>query len=306
MTYLDSMIYNVMDVTNGSIYQDPATPSFDPAVQIPTSDSSILVTLSSEFSVMGDLTRVETGTWYPIYSNVGNSQVAPMPHPEYSPTIVGDGTIFKMQTKFLGNDLKFRRLPIDFFPPPYPTECPPLPSNAFICIDGILVALGSIDETSIQLPPGTVIIFGNLTTSSPITFSGTSTNINVTGCIVTPGIEISLEGQKDPSVGLPSGSVLLASQGIQCTQSIDVIPLTIKQSSKSCKKVKVKKDENLSTSTSLSVIFEIDNSDCNLKWIILGSVLGGVLLITIILVLIFSFSKSARECARPFSARAKP
>lgn len=104
------------------------------------------------------------------------------------------------------------------------------------------------------------------------------------------------------------GSVTLIQSNGDCSLSnLASKLLSISQSGK-------KRCEKLSATTKLSsdsklltAVFKIDKSGCKTYWwIILVSVLAGVLLIAIIvLILVFTLVASARKLIRPFSGRRK-
>ena len=158
---------------------------------------------------------------------------------------------------------------------------------------------GPISQPSIILPPnaGVIPVYGNITVYDSIAFSGTGTSIVSYGCVQTPGISIELTKGST----LPKGSVTLITQDSNCTKHINALPVTIKSNTKdSCKKTTVKEDPNAPTNT-FAVIFTVDSSSCNTKWIILGSVLGAIIVITTALALVFAFNDKARQCIRPYS-----
>lgn len=291
---VDSLIYKITNPEKGIMVNGTANVPIDLPIKV-------------QLGTFEDPSySISTFQWYPIitvpetYTHQNPGQVT------FSDDLVlNNPTFYSVETKVEQEPsqqkykLYYRRVIVAA------SSCPASIPIHFTCVNGVLIATGSIDTTTITFPPDTQAVFipGNLTTSNPITLSSTGTKLFVEGCISAPGIEIDLEGQKDPSKGLPSDSTLIASQSENCPQSVDTLSLTVKQSKKSCKEVKVKKDDERSSSQTLAVLFSIDNSKCNTKWIILGSVLGGVVLILLVLVLVFTFSKKARECARPFSAR---
>ena len=68
---------------------------------------------------------------------------------------------------------------------------------------------------------------------------------------------------------------------------------------KSCKKIKTDK---ISTSSSLSMAFNVSNSGCNTWWIILASVVCGVIILGIAVVAVLAIVwRPFREKIRPFS-----
>lgn len=176
----------------------------------------------------------------------------------------------------------------------------------------------SIDQPTLVLPnAGVVIINGNLTTGS-ITYTGLTTVI-VRGCIASNltliTIELSEEDLKSieqSKTGKKSYSLpLLTVEGLPgaCpnSQNLGNIQVRTKTKSKGCKQLKT---STVADSKTLSATFKIDTSRCNLWWIILASVLGGLLLIGIVIVALLSiFVPAVRYKLRPFSRKrsaAKP
>jgi hypothetical protein len=173
----------------------------------------------------------------------------------------------------------------------------------FTCVGGLLVANQSLTiPGSLDLPPnvGTVTINGNLTIDDAIVFDGLGSQLDIKGCLLEPN--------SDPSnleiiISLPSPTktnpVILVQQNSSCPYDLNDIKVTVKQA-KSCKRSVLKKDGT--TPSSLVVAFDLDASKCNVKWIILGSVLGGVLVIGVVItVLVVTFNEKARHLVRPFS-----
>lgn len=96
---------------------------------------------------------------------------------------------------------------------------------------------------------------------------------------------------------------LVTQNGEDCLQRLSSVSVKVKEKTSSCKVTKVKVSSK-SNDKRLTVVFSVDNSKCNTKWIILGAVLGAVVLIAVIvLILVFTLNKSARNCIRPFSRR---
>jgi hypothetical protein len=205
------------------------------------------------------------------------------------------GEIYHFKTFFSNKLLTFQLM---FLPPTY-SSCPTPHPVGFNCVNGVLIAIGSITEPNIVFQPnsGTVQVFGNLSVTTTITFNGFGTTLNVSGCADIPNIEIDLTKEKT----IPKTPVVLVTQGSGCSNSLLDTQLTVKQL-KSCKKTSAKNDVS-SSSFQLSVLFSVDSSSCNTRWIILGSVLGAVLLIVVIIALVFSLNPAAKACIRPYVNR---
>jgi hypothetical protein len=187
--------------------------------------------------------------------------------------IEGDRFIFEiapLEPPFLS----FRISP----PPPIPPECPqPIP-NGFECENGILIAKETVSEPVVTIPPnaGTVQVLGNVTISTTLTFSGFGSSLNSSGCVsISDGIVLDLSKTKDPVI--PQDEVTLVRQSEACSTSLIDIPVSV-NAGKTCKKISAKPSTS-STPSQLNVLFVLDKSSCNTKWIIVGSILGALVII---------------------------
>lgn len=192
-----------------------------------------------------------------------------------------------------------------------PTGQPP---TAFNCdSSNICTVNSSISQTTLILPPNSeLLIDGNLTTNS-LVFSGLGSTVTVKGCVFANLSSISVELTEEDLKKLkdkPLTTTLLSidsSGSDSCSSNVrlDRINVVAKLKAKdSCKRVKVTKKKTDANSKTLSVIFSLDNSKCNLWWIILASVLAGLLVIAIIVVILLAvFVPSFRNKFRPYAKR---
>lgn len=195
-------------------------------------------------------------------------------------------------------------------PPPVvtPSTCPgTAPSDAFYCEGGVWKAK-NVNSTTLVLPPGvgTVIISGNIT-SSTIEISGIGSSIEVSGC--APNLTLVHIIIDKPQVDdIPKTKlypIITTALGSNCSTSLDDITLTASIRGGGCRKVTVKKVTSDGGST-LSGLFTIDKSSCNTWWIVLVSVICGVLLIAVIVVVLMAiFWPAFRTKIRPFSQARK-
>jgi hypothetical protein len=190
-------------------------------------------------------------------------------------------------------------------PPGLPSApvCPqPIPTN-LVCRNGAWVSIMPPSTSLITIPPnsGTIQISGNFTAGT-ISFDGLGTSINITGCAYIDE-EIVIELEEAVKEGEPP--ILLIQQSDGCPIPLNSLTVSLnQQQSNSCKKIKATTEG--STATTLVVAFKIDSSGCNTKWIILGSVLGAVVVIGVIVaILVFTLNSKARDCIRPHSQRGK-
>jgi hypothetical protein len=182
----------------------------------------------------------------------------------------------------------------------------PQPTN-FVCVDGTWTSISTIHEPTITIPNAPVVIIGDLDVPA-ITFGGLGSSIQVfNGCATVGSVTISLTEEEIESLEKSSSQtsgrqIALISQPSNCTTFASGIPISVKALDKSCKKVTAKSVADASTGQ-LSAIFSVNSSWCSNRWIILGCVLGGVLIVVLVLALVFTRSKKARECIRPYSKR---
>lgn len=184
-----------------------------------------------------------------------------------------------------------------------PPLSPPVPQNpncppGFTCDGSGASTPGNIDAPTLVIPPqyGHVTIGGNLTISENLIIPSTDTSITVSGCAYINNIEIDIT-----TISSGSTKTLVVQNGANCA-SLGSSSLKVVDRSKDCKKRSATFSK--SDSNRLSVIFSVNSSACNTKWIILGAVLGGLVLLALIgLILLFTLNKNARQCVRPYSKR---
>lgn len=185
-------------------------------------------------------------------------------------------------------------------------DCPlPQPGTGFQCNRGTWIFTGNSTEGSIILPPaaGPVIIFGNLSTNGTITFKGTGTSVEVQGCVLNAPSQIVIEL---PSGTTPDSLTLIIQRGKNCATDLSKIPVVLVSSNQDCNALVV---STSSSFTSLTALFSIENrcpkaASSHTRWIILGSTLGGILvLLCISAVLLHLKSPAFRTFIRSCSVR---
>jgi len=180
----------------------------------------------------------------------------------------------------------------------------------FECNHGTWIFLGDNSGGSISLPPsaGTIIIFGNMSINGVITFSGTGTSIEVQGCVLESPKQIVLEL---PAGTTPDNATLITQRGMYCTTDLSQVPIVLVSSDEGCNK---RSTSTTPTPSSLTVIFSLDDDQCqnrdkgpissSMKWIILGSALGGtIVLLAAAAAILYSKSAGFRTCTRTCSCR---
>lgn len=187
--------------------------------------------------------------------------------------------------------------------PSPPSACPlaTRPTPDFQCVDGLWVYYGTVTTGSLTIPSGATqtIINGSLVTTS-LVFQGTST-VLVTECVynlTTVTIELTEEELKK----LQSGSTqLLINYGGANSSCDDLGAVSVQATLKgsSCHKVTAK---SVATKGTLSALFSISSSACNRWWIILVSVIGGLIVIAlVVLVLLILFVPKVKYFFRPYA-----
>lgn len=191
-----------------------------------------------------------------------------------------------------------------------PSSCtiatPPPPG--FICVGNTWISNSSINTPTLTVPGGSVhvVINGSLSTST-IIFGGLNSSLTINGCannLTSVTIQVSDDdlkkfGSKEKLLQLIS----YASSNSSC-RSLTTTQLSVSVIGKSCRSLKVTK---VSSDGSLSGLFKLDSSRCNTWWIVLVSVLGGVIVLGVILVVLLAiFVPSVRKTIRPFSSRNRP
>jgi hypothetical protein len=174
------------------------------------------------------------------------------------------------------------------------------PSPQFTCVGGVWIANEtiSVPEIIISTP---VVIIGDLDVNGPLTFSGASSSINITGCVKTTQVVIVIGPNDLPRTD--SSRTLINQGGSNCTSDPSLFPLSVKQTGKSCKKVEAQTDKDKSSPTLLVVAFHINNMRCNLWWIILVAVVGGIILLAAIFIILATFYTPLKIKVRPFWLR---
>jgi alpha-tubulin suppressor-like RCC1 family protein len=189
-------------------------------------------------------------------------------------------------------------------------QCPPpRPSPAFTCENGVWTS-----PSPIVVTPGTEITIGGpsivqgnvsvegggslVFTLPPI---GSGAVLNVNGCITIDGsVIVTLTGDDLKEIDQQSGksreSILVSAQ---CGSLSGVTNIAVSAPS-DCRKASAQRSG--SSDTSLSVVFRVDRSRCDRWWIILVSVLGGVILLVGIISLLVAFTP-LKFIVRPFTRR---
>lgn len=184
--------------------------------------------------------------------------------------------------------------------------CPlpaPLPLDLFFCDNGVWVFITSSNSTTPIVIGTPVTIVGNFTPTD-VTFNGLGSTITVDGCVTLPSGKVTLVLTPSELEALLKDKNKYATLiNSQCATkgSVDINIQTPKKLKK-CQKITGKLE---SSGKSLRAVITLDSSKCNIWWIVLVSVIGGVILILLILALIFTFNQKTKACIRPYLARNK-
>lgn len=197
--------------------------------------------------------------------------------------------------------------PILIAPPvttPAPIACSgTAPSTSFLCQGGVWTAdVVTSDTLVVQPNSGTVVVTGNVTSSS-IIVNGLGTTIEIFGCASNLSeIHIELTQEQLKEIGNSKLYQLLSTLSSNCSSALDDVSVSASVADAGCRKMKVAKVTS-SDQTTLSGLFTVDSSACNTWWIILVSVICGViLLILITFILLAIFWKPFRMKFRPYSS----
>lgn len=188
-------------------------------------------------------------------------------------------------------------------------ECPgPSPGPSFVCINGTWVSDTSVATPTI-IVSGAVVILGNLSAGTSTTISGLGSTLYIDNCASIGGeIVLLLTPAELESIINKGGTQVTLIASKNCSlENLASVPASISSNGKKrCEKVSIK-TKVTPDKRSLTAVLTVDKLPCKLWWIILLSVLGGLILISVItLALVFTFSSKARKLVRPFSTRRQP
>lgn len=195
------------------------------------------------------------------------------------------------------------QVPSSVEPPSLPCRGPK-PHPSFICENGTWVSPTSVYNGTI-IVTGTVLVFGNITIQST-TISGLHSTLVITNCASISG-DITLvlsPAELEEIIKKGTAQTPLITSSNCSLSNLASVPIKISYNGKKrCEKVSIT-SKIANQGKTLSAVVSVDKSPCRLWWIILASVLAGVLLLAvIILVLVFTLSPAARHAVRPFSRR---
>ena len=190
-----------------------------------------------------------------------------------------------------------------FVPIPIATACSNAtkPSNQFHCVGGLWVSNTTITIPVLIIPSGAsqTIIVGDLESSS-IVFNGLGSTLTVTGCAFNlTSITLTLTTDDLKSTDKIVQQLIILVNSNCSNENLNHVAIESRVRGSTCRKVKASKSVS---NGQLSGVFTIDSSPCNRWWIILVSVIFGVVIIgLLILVLFVVLVPTVRYTLMPFS-----
>ena len=189
---------------------------------------------------------------------------------------------------------------------PAPCSLPTRPSPAFQCIGNVWTFNGTFTPTTLIIPSGSshVVINGNLT-STTVLINGLGSTLTVNGCatnLTTVTIQLTEEQVKRLGSTRTLQTLVELSNTSSCVGNLARVAIEAKVT-RGCRRVKAERQVS-SNGMILSSFFSVDSSGCTRWWIILVSVVCGVIgLVVVFFVLLTLLSPKFREWIRPFSQR---
>lgn len=272
--------------------------------------SAPLPRIDIEWAIQGS--SIVAGQTYPLLSfspiNVGNDRFSALPGIQSNPPLTTDTTDYKhMFLDSSNRTVRFYTGNICPLPAPSPPELFRCSNGDWIYnppTSGAPSASPSTGPTTVIVVSAPITVIGDFdTTGVSLVFPGLTTSITVQGCANLPSnvtIHLTLEEIQQLS---GSTAYLLIETNCSTPISTGSSALIIDRDENSCRKVRGRLETRR---TGIVALFDVDDSDCkssNRWWIILVSVVCGVLFIVIVLVLIFTLVPSARRLVRPYTAR---
>lgn len=182
--------------------------------------------------------------------------------------------------------------------------------DLFHCVNGVWTSLSTINVQIITISHY-VVINGSLFVEESIVFSDLQSTIIVSGCVQINGsISLTLTSADIEKILKGDTTTGELFRSTHCGLSnLNGKEVQLNQDGKKrCEKITAA-TKTTQDGKGLVAIMKIDKSSCNesgsnLWWIILVAVVCSVVLIAIIvLILVFTLNKEARNCIRPFSKR---
>lgn len=183
------------------------------------------------------------------------------------------------------------------------------PSSEWVCVGGTWTLIGSVTAPVLVIPSGSTetVVIGNVTSGSVVITGLGSTLIIQQGCasnLSTVTLEVTHEELE--KLGKTTQQTLISLDPDASCSGLDNVQVILHLNGKSCKKASLKTSTS-SDGNVLSAILSINDSGCRTWWIILVSVICGVIVLAaIIFALLVLLVRPVREFVRPYSKPRKP
>ena len=180
------------------------------------------------------------------------------------------------------------------------------PSLEFQCVGSTWTFFGTITTPVLTIPAGATqtVIEGNVTSTS-VVINGLGSTIIVHGCATNLSlITVTLTPEELKQIGNnPVTQALISVNASECG-NLNTVAVTTHVKGKSCRKVASKSFEKDGT---LSGVFTVNSSGCNTWWIVLVSVVGGIILLVIIIAVAVSCIKARlfKKASKHLTSNAK-
>ena len=302
---------------NGSVYSSGAMPQLVSIVhQVGSSPVKIVASTSNTNYVL--LFSGELYTWG-INGDANLAGFFSTQHIILSPTLVPWSSYSSSDTtqisdiKTLGETV---HITVDVASTCSGTPPSGIPGTTPICIGGVWVVAadpnsgngsGSIASGDITITSATTIV-GNITLPSsssislPLPSASNSPLLVIQGCAFIEGtITVTFTPEQLQALEKQGGKTSLALLSADCGVSNGRVQAN---AGNSCKKIVATpvSQTNANGGYTLSAVFKLDSSKCNVWWIVLVSVLGGIALLVIIVVLLATITP-LKDIIRPFAKR---
>ena len=157
------------------------------------------------------------------------------------------------------------------------------PSDEFVCVDGVWTApFTSTPILTIPSGAGTVVVDGNVTSTS-IVINGVGSNILIRGCaanLTMVTVTLTQEQLKQLGSSKTLQNLVTLSNASECDTNLNGLALDT-QVSHGCRKVKTEKVVS-SDGNTFGAYFTVNSGGCNTWWIILVSVICGVIVLGVV------------------------
>ena len=166
------------------------------------------------------------------------------------------------------------------------------PTPDFNCVNGVWTKTGDLNITEAHSAlnlntQGTPVLIQGTLRVTRIVFVGQPTHLNVTGCIEFPEHDLGFVGFKPsktdaPSVPAAKNISVITTLGSDCLHNITDASVYV-ISPMGCKNVSVESVPSINP-FNLVVRFNVDSTSCRRLGIIVGSLIGGLVLLTLVIV----------------------